>query len=311
MKTQTKNKPKRTKNKNPFKISWNGVPATVRKTLFEVSLYESLFASIFWHIISFLLICLIIFALNFFGIVPKIFPKIKPKIQDIEFILKDKSRHKIPHKIKPKLSNINSDKAAPQKSNHNILEQITKKIPKQNTAKTVKKHSKSSVSDFAIPTQNMKSFTSGLNHSGKNRQHASGVDSSNYSNAFDDTASGSQGSSKGINGGSGFDKNATRQIITTYDISPYVNELKRDIRWNWKVPKDNSDKKVELFLRIAKDGRIIILNVKKTSEIAAVDDAALNAVKKCIPLNPLPSKYAKNYLDVIFSFNLNSIGIRY
>lgn len=306
------------RNKNHFKKYWNGVPATVKKSLFEMHLYESIFASIFWHTIGLLLICLIVFCFNFFGITPKLFPKPQKPIQDIEFIIKNSSSS----------GRIKAPKALPKSSIPEAIIDIDKDIlPVKNNLKTNrktnenKKHvswkktgSKIAISDFSIPMPNLKSMSSGLGNSRGNKLHAGSAETSNSSisgidNAF--SAGGSSSAGKGSSGNTGFDKNAARKIIATYDISPYVNELKRDIQWNWKVPKGYENKKVELFLRIAKDGKLIILNVKRTSEVGEVDNAALNAVKKCVPLNPLPSKYSKSYLDIIFTFAFNSIRSRY
>lgn len=301
MKTQTRSKSKRAKK---YKVYWNGVPATARQTLFQVSLYESVFASFFWHAAGLLILWAIIFAFNFFGITPALFPKQQTKMQDIEFILKGSSRHSARHH---RVNSVEQNNIVTTTTN-DVSNAVNNSNNKSTAPKEASKHSKSSnISDFAVPMPNLKSLSSGLGGSGQARKHASGFDSSNSSiNDVDSAFSSSSGSSSA----SGFDKNATKKMIATYDISPYVNELKRNIRWNWKAPKVN--KRVELFLRIAKDGRLVILNVKRTSEIGEVDNAALNAVKKCMPLNPLPSKYNKNYLDVIFTFDgANSVGSRY
>lgn len=311
------------RSKKHSKKSWNGVPATVRQSLFETKLYESFFASIVWHIIGLMLISLIIFSCNFFGITPKLFPKPKKPMQDIEFIIKNQSGHHSRHSRK-----ISESSGAEVKNNeikNTVKDNITptkKDINASNKPKESKKQinkktsgSKSVVSNFSIPMPNLKSISSGLGNSRGSRNHHAGAESSNASlsgidSAFSSGGGLSAGSGGGSSGRAGFDKNAAKKIITTYDISPYVSELKRNIQWNWKAPKAYGNKKVELFLRIAKDGKIIILNVKKTSEVGEVDNSALNAVKKCLPLNPLPSKYSKSYLDVIFVFDSSTSSLK-
>ena len=326
MKTVEKNRYRFVKSKKKFKNEWNGLPATTRGTLAETSLYKSVFASVFWHIAGALLFWGLSFAIMFFGIAPKLFPPPKPKMNDIEFIIKNPSRHKT-HRPKAQAakSTIDMDKAANPETNaknnqtpttesknqnitpqKNILQDINKSFAKA-PAKSSQK-SKSAIPDFAMPMPKLKSMSSGLGGSGKTKHNAVGVESSTSQNGgLGNPSSGGSAAS----GHSGFDKNTTRKIIATYDISPYVNELKRNIRWNWKASKDHGDKRVELFLRIAKDGKIVILNVKRTSEVGEVDNAALSAVRKSAPLNPLPAKYNKSYLDVIFTFDSNSIGSRY
>lgn len=316
-------KSRRIKAKKKVKKSWNGLPATVKWTIAEPSLYESFAASIIWHIVGLLLICLLTFLITFFGLAPKIFPKAQPKMHDIEFVLNNHTRHRIHHrKIKATPSTVDADsQAAPKSDNTN---KISSSIPKasnekqssmpsktnvsnRSNSKSSGAHSKSTVPDFAIPMSSLKSMSSGLGGSGKSHR-ASGVNSSSSSIGGSD---GGSSAGKGTSGHSGFDKNTTRKMIAPYDISPYVNELKRNVRWNWKAPKGNGNKRVELFLRIAKDGRVVILNVKRTSESGEVDNAALNAVRKCMPLSPIPTKYSKSYLDLILTFDANSISSRY
>lgn len=329
------NKTKKTeKSKNPFKRVWNGVPATKRRTIGEISLYESFAASLFWHIMVVIFICVVSLLFAFFGITPRLFPKPQNVKKDIEFTInnpRQRIRHISPQPAtgsngssgmesnKPKASTENKPKDSVSQLDNISNNFKNTFFGKSKSTSAAGKHaskssfsqaaskSKSGVPDFGMPSSGLKSMTSGLGGSGKGKHHASGVESSG--SAFGG-GNGTSSAGNGSSGHSGFDKNATKKIITTYDISPYVNELKRNIRWNWKAPKDNG-KRVELFLRIAKDGRVVILNVKKTSEVGEVDNAALNAVRKAMPLNPLPAKYAKGYLDVIFMFDSNSIGSRY
>lgn len=301
MKTRTKNNYNKLKSKNPFKKKWDGVPATVRQTLFEKSLYESFFASIFWHVIFFLILWALAASFLFFGITPKIFPMQKNKIKDIEFNISDSGYSRKSHR---RIRQQDIADSINEASNTQVAKQINKSTYKSNNKSNVK-DSNEAIPDFS--TAGLKSIKSGLGGSGRSRR-ASGLDSSSISGS-DSSSRFSDGNSS--SGNSGFDKSSAKKVITTFDISPYVNELKRNIRWNWKATKGYENKKVELFLRIAKDGRLIILNVKRTSEVGEVDNAALNAVRKCVPLNPLPSKYNKNYLDVIFTFGSSSVGSRY
>ena len=330
MKIQPKSKYKYTikRTNNPFTVRWNGLPAIKRKTILEHSLYESIFTSVFGHIILFLLIWALTFSLFYFGIAPKLFAKPKPKIQNIEFELNNSVWRKSSHNRHEQRAKVASSKSLPaavpetkQPKAKSEFSQIFNKMTQKSKATTNKKSTqspfatkaakgskKSTVPAFSMPMPNLKSVSSGLNGSKGKKHHASGFDAS-HSVLGDNDGGASAG--KNSSGNSGFNKTATRKIISTYDISPYVNELKRSVRWNWKSPHAEGNKRVELFLRIAKDGRLIILNVKKTSENGETDDAALSAVRKCTPLNPLPAKYNKNYLDVIFTFDSNYVGSRF
>lgn len=301
MKIQEKSKikTKKYKSTNPFKINWNGVPATARYSLAEAYLIESVMVSVSWHILGVLLFSIIAFALSYFGLTHKLFPTPVTKTPDIEFSINS-------HSIHHYRSSASRQSATAQKI---VSPQTTNTPAQNNTIPTAKSSaSKSSVPEFAIPMPKISGISSGLGSSGKSRHHSSGSSSGGPSIG---DIEGAFSAGSGTSGSSGFNKTAIKNVIATYDISPYVNELKRNIRWNWKPVSGSEGKRVELFLRIAKDGKIVILNVKKTSESGDVDNAALNAVRKSSPLNPLPSQYKKSYLDVVFTFSNNSVGSRY
>lgn len=295
---KSKIKTKKYKSTNPFKINWNGVPATARYSLAEAYLIESVMVSVSWHILGVLLFSVIAFIISYFGLTHKLFPAPVTKIPDIEFSISTHSRHHA-------RSSASRQSATEQK----IVSPQTTDTPVQNNTIPTEKSSasKSAVPEFAIPMPKIRGISSGLG-SGKSRQHSSG--SSSGSPSIGDIE-GAFSSGSGTSSNTGFNKAAIKNVIATYDISPYVNELKRNIRWNWKPVSGSEGKRVELFLRIAKDGKIVILNVKRTSESGDVDNAALNAVRKSSPLNPLPSEYKKSYLDVVFTFANNSVGSRY
>jgi len=296
LKTQEKNRYKLIRTKSPKK-SWNGLPAFIKRSDVASSLSNNFFPSIVWHIIFFLLLWGV-FTILTIGKNPIL--KTKEKMQDIKFVLNNSSSHR------PRYSKSNSSAKA---VGNNKSSAIEKKI---NIPKNIKRNNFGSIpvaapDDFSIPVPKTKPM-SGSGGLGKSTSSASGTSSSN-SASTDIGAENGTSSGSGLAKGTGFDKNATRKAVSSYDISPYVNELKRNIRLNWRTPQDN--KSVELFLRIARDGRLIILNVKRTSEVAEVDNVALNAVRKTLPLNPLPSKFNKSYLDVIFTFDSSAVGSRY
>lgn len=316
MTTRIKNKYKYITVANRFKqykSKWNGIPAFLKRYETADSLYNHFFLSVVNHIILFIILW-VLFGLLKIGITNPLF-KQKEKIHDIEFTINNSSRRA----HQPKLSRSKAAAAINTNLNSNAISEDTNKI----TSKPVKKSTQNKFASipvaipdaFSIPMPKFKP-ASGSAGSRRTSGHSSGNSPGNSSSDLNPadigTADGSQNGS-GTSKGAGFDKNATRKAITSYDISPYVNELKRNVRMNWKPAKNSEGKNVELFLRIAKDGRLIILNVKRTSEVGEVDEAALNAVRRTKPLSPLPSKYSKSYLDLIFTFNSSSssIGSRY
>lgn len=318
MKIQSKSKYKTKKfiSTNPFKVDWNGVPATARYALHEAYLAESVLVSISWHILMLLIISIIAFIISYFGLNKKFFPVPQTKVPDIEFSIGSHHHHSRGRGIQKSVTSVSQkpiEKKAeetPAKVLNPIQNIFSHKAGTAKAAKTSK--SKTGVPEFAIPMPKLSSMGSGLGSSsgGKGKQHSNTGTSSGSPSLNDIEGAFATGKGTG-SGTAGFNKTATKNIITTYDISPYVNELRRNIRWNWKPVSGSENKRVELFLRIAKDGKIVILNVKRTSESGDVDNAALNAVRKSAPLNPLPSQYKKSYLDIIFTFSNNSVGNRY
>lgn len=307
MKTQERNKNKYkylgTKSRsNKFKVKWNGIPAFIKRYDSRDSLYNHFFISILNHIVFFLLLWGL-FSILKITIINPIF-KPKEKTKDIEFIINGSQSYRS--------KSHRSKLAAENKKTTSVQNDVnSQKNIKQNFTKSIKSSSVAKIDDFSIPIPKFKSTSSGSGGLGR-KSNSSGGSSYGLNSTDIGSQDGSPNGSGSVNG-TGFDKNAARKAVTTYDISPYVNELRRDIRMNWRPSKNSDGKYVELFLRIAKDGRLVILNVKKTSEAGEVDDAALNAVKKALPLNPLPSKYSKSFLDLIFTFNSvnSSIGSRY
>lgn len=301
MKTQEKNNHdfiKLTVRSKKSKKRWNGIPAFYKRAETGNSIYKHLLLSIFNHIIFFLIIWSLAGILKTHIINP-LFEQ-KDKINDIEFAINNSAGSRKKHKKASADKNIQTNTVGKNTE--------TDKISKSNFTKSKSFESAADIDEFSIPipkTKSSQSSAGGLSrHSGKNSSEHSNDLNPSYMGTEDGSANGT-GPSKG----SGFDKNAARKTISTYDISPYVNELKRNIRMNWKPAKTSEGKYVELFLRIAKDGRLIILNVKKTSESGDVDEAALNAVRKTLPLNPLPTKYAKSFLDLIFTFDSSSSSV--
>lgn len=316
------------------------IPVYAREESFKSNLLSSFILSLAVHFIAVILLWLITAAIVFFGINNLLTVKHEKKIQDIEFILIKPKEQKVKIFNNPKQKPItkkvdtNVRKTANVKNlrqtvDKNQVKNVYKSKPNVNLYSHIKHstvklknglHSSSvkqnklfnqeSFDDFSIPMPKIKPLSSGVD--GVNGINSSSSSSLSGSPSYiSDSGTGSKSGNR--RGTSGFDKDSAKNIVNTYDISSYVNELQRTIKWNWKPPKGMENKKVELFLRIAKDGKLIILNVKKTSEIAEVDNAALNAVKKSVPLQPLPSGYKKSYLNVVFTFdyNVSAINSRY
>lgn len=92
------------------------------------------------------------------------------------------------------------------------------------------------------------------------------------------------------------------------DFGPYMKELQRRIKMNWDPPKGNESKRVILLFKISKDGRLLSVNVHKSSGLPEADNAAINAVKLTAPFKPLPPEFKGNSVDIQFTFDYNVLG---
>lgn len=92
------------------------------------------------------------------------------------------------------------------------------------------------------------------------------------------------------------------------DWGPYLKKLQRNIKSNWNPPKSKESNRVVLFFTIAKDGRLLVSKIYKSSGVAAIDTAALNAAKVTAPFKPLPEQFKGNSIDMQFTFDYNVFG---
>ncbi len=87
----------------------------------------------------------------------------------------------------------------------------------------------------------------------------------------------------------------------------YLKDMQRRIKMNWHPPKGNESKHVVLSFKIAKDGRLIDLQVHKSSGDKETDEAALKAVQSTV-FKPLPYVFQGESADIQFTFDYNVIG---
>lgn len=93
------------------------------------------------------------------------------------------------------------------------------------------------------------------------------------------------------------------------NFGPYMAELQRRIKRNWRPPRRNNSKRVILLFTIAKDGRLLNLKVYKPSGEPDTDRAAISAVQLSAPFKPLPSDFSGSSIDIQFTFDYNVFGV--
>ncbi|MBI1859103.1 MAG: energy transducer TonB [Candidatus Melainabacteria bacterium] len=105
------------------------------------------------------------------------------------------------------------------------------------------------------------------------------------------------------------DPNAPSSIAAKKDIDfgPYMEELQRRIKREWKPPRGNESKRVVVVFKLTKAGELSNLSIKQGSGFIPADDAALLAVREASPFARLPEG-APSLVDIEFTFDYNVFG---
>ncbi|MBI5573638.1 MAG: TonB family protein [Elusimicrobia bacterium] len=87
----------------------------------------------------------------------------------------------------------------------------------------------------------------------------------------------------------------------------YVNILRNKVAQNWNPEPypSSSPKKVLVYFKILKDGKVDNLTVKESAGVSFIDRAAIRAITNSAPFPPLPAGYSDDYLGVYFMFELS------
>lgn len=109
---------------------------------------------------------------------------------------------------------------------------------------------------------------------------------------------GSVGSAQGGDGAAGVD------VAEDVDYGPFMAELKRRIYRHWIPPRSKVKKKVLLLFYLARDGKLVKIETKKTSGDEEADLAAIAAVQASVPI-PFPPQVKEDVLPIEFTFDYN------
>ncbi len=90
------------------------------------------------------------------------------------------------------------------------------------------------------------------------------------------------------------------------EFQPYAEEMHRKISDKWTPPSVNKDSEVILEFTILKTGQVKDEKVFKSSGDKAVDDSALAALRKAVPLPPLPLNFPRDEVTVKFNFTVKA-----
>ena len=97
----------------------------------------------------------------------------------------------------------------------------------------------------------------------------------------------------------------------TYNLglfNDYMPKMQQQIKSNWEPVKRENSSRVILKYEIKKDGTLGDYDVIKSSGDKNVDKAAIKALKKSSPFEPLPEGFTGDKVDVQFTFDYNVFG---
>ncbi len=95
-------------------------------------------------------------------------------------------------------------------------------------------------------------------------------------------------------------KNPSRGISTA-ELEPYLEKMRKQIRYNLKLPVDHTAKAVTVLVNIKRDGSLVNCIVFKSSGNEKLDKAVIEAVYRTAPFKPLPKEYNAEILNFSFT----------
>ncbi|MGE0199964.1 MAG: energy transducer TonB [Candidatus Melainabacteria bacterium] len=94
------------------------------------------------------------------------------------------------------------------------------------------------------------------------------------------------------------------------DFGPFMADLERRIKRNWHPPRAGNSKRVKVQFRLARDGRLLDIDILGHSGDPSSDTAALEAVRASAPFRPFPSGVKEESLPIEFTFDYNVFNPR-
>ena len=92
------------------------------------------------------------------------------------------------------------------------------------------------------------------------------------------------------------------------NFKKYMKYLEKEIKRNWYPPKVRKTKHAIILFNISKKGKLLDCKVYKSSGNKKYDNAAIEAVKKTAPFQPLPVGYKNESVTIQLRFDYNIWG---
>jgi TonB family protein len=78
-------------------------------------------------------------------------------------------------------------------------------------------------------------------------------------------------------------------VFKSIDYAPYMTKVQNRIKQDWVVPNDTFSSLIVARFNLARNGTVSDITLDEKTGVAKVDDAAIEAVKKAAPFDPLPA----------------------
>lgn len=98
--------------------------------------------------------------------------------------------------------------------------------------------------------------------------------------------------------------------LTSSDLDNYIKILQLKTYRYWDPPRRFENRPIVLKVKINKDGKLLALKVKKSSDNAIADEAAKSAVESAEPFSPFPSEYNERNVSLLFIFDNQTLNIK-
>jgi len=97
-------------------------------------------------------------------------------------------------------------------------------------------------------------------------------------------------------------------VAQDVDYGPFMADLQKRIRRNWIPPRGMESRKLVLMFYVQRDGKVVKVEVEKSSGDPDADRSAIEAVQVSSPFMTLPPQIKEDVLPVEFTFDYNVLN---
>ena len=119
-----------------------------------------------------------------------------------------------------------------------------------------------------------------------------------------------RGFDAGETGGTGTDERTVSLETESSEFAPYLATVKHRIERRWLIPRFAKEVgltgKLVLLISITREGKLVRLQIDKSSGVPILDEAAVEAVTTAAPYVPFPPQFTYRQLNIVANFEYAS-----